>query len=319
MRRRTVISLTLAGAVAATRLTAIAHAVDQPEFPSEYIIPGDQTYPEGIAHDPRSPYFFTGSATDGTIYRGHVSEPRAKAFIPGGRDGLTSALGMKIDDAGRLIVAGAETGKVFVFDSVTGRLLNRFTAEAEGGLLNDLAVASNGDVYITDSFRPYLYRITRNELEHAPGDAPLKPWLNLEKTPIKYTEGFNLNGIVVTPDQRHLIVSKTNNSTLYRIDLRRKTAKALDLGDAKVNGDGLLVRDDILYAVENDPQDAIAVLRLTHGKPRATLVRRVTDPRLRVPSTAAFDGRGTLLVVNFQITDPTPQLPFTVVRVRVSR
>ncbi|GAT64422.1 superoxide dismutase [Planomonospora sphaerica] len=137
-----------------------------------------------------------------------------------------------------------------------------------------------------------------------------------------YTEGFNLNGITVTPDQRYLVVADYNDGVLHRVDLRRRTVKPIDLGGALVRGDGLLLRGRTLYAVSNadgdGDGDTVNVIRLDVRSGRGRLLARVTDPRLHGPSTAAFDGRD-LLVVNFQYGATSPVLPYTVVRLTPDR
>src|SRR4051812_40548854 len=69
----------------------------------------DDVYPEGVAA--RGGTFYVSSTTDGTIYRGTVTRPVARPFLPGGADDRTSAVGLEL--AGRtLFVAGGATGRV---------------------------------------------------------------------------------------------------------------------------------------------------------------------------------------------------------------
>jgi len=294
------------------------HQHQHHQRPGSYVLAGDDAYPEGIARDPRGPYFYVSSLTDGRIYRGDVRSSRTTVWLAGNAaDGRTTAGGMKVDRAGRLIVAGGGTGYVWVYDTRSGDLLHRFATGIPNSMLNDVALAANGDVYVTDSFQPTLYRIPAGQLRGGVGaTAPLRPFVDLRGTSIDYDDGFNLNGLVVTPDQRYLIVADYNDGALHRVDLRRRTVSAIDLGGAAVHGDGLLIRGGLLYAVSNvdGNGDTVNVLRLHSQATRATLLARVTDPRLHGPSTAAFDGRD-LLVVNFQYGATDPVLPYTVVRI----
>ncbi|MBG0831837.1 SMP-30/gluconolactonase/LRE family protein [Planomonospora sp. ID67723] len=329
MRIHRLLSLAVAAVVLASSAgTASATATEaagvaaQADRPGVYVLAGDDAYPEGIARDPRTPYFYVGSVTDGRIYRGDVRSPQTSVWLPGNAaDGRTTAGGMKVDAAGRLIVAGGATGFVWVYDTRTGALLHRFATATPNSMLNDVAVAGNGDVYVTDSFQPTIYRIGAAELRGGSGaTAPLRPFLDLRGTDIVYTEGFNLNGITVTPDQRYLVVADYNDGVLHRVDLRRRTVRPIDLGGALVRGDGLLLRGHTLYAVSNADGDGntVNVIRLDVRSGRGRLLARVTDPRLHGPSTAAFDGRD-LLVVNFQYGATSPVLPYTVVRLTPDR
>jgi sugar lactone lactonase YvrE len=281
--------------------------------PDSYRLPGDKTFPEGIARAPASPAFFVGSYADGTVFRGDVRAPDPQVFLPPGADGRTSVMGMKVDRAGRLIVAGADTGKVWVYDTRTAALLHTFETGIPGSFVNDVAVAANGDVYVTDSLQPRLYRIAAAELA-VPGTTALGVFRDLRGTAIDYQDGFNLNGIVVTPDQRALVVADYNDRKLYRIDRNNGDVAEIDLGGESVTGDGLLMRGRTLYAVSSEDGDVIDVVDVDGTGTRGRLRERVAHPALLAPSTAAFDGPD-LLVVNFQNGSEHPVLPFNVVRI----
>jgi hypothetical protein len=174
-------------------------------------------------------------------------------------------------------------------------------------------VADNGDVYITDSLQPNLYRITAAELASSETDQPLQTYMDLSPY-MQYQRGVNANGILVTPDQQHLVVAHYNVQILYLIDLAEKVAEPIDLGGELVSGDGLLLRDGILYAVSGPDFPAlISVVELSDDYLSGTVLQRWKDPALHGPSTAAFDG-DDILVVNFQAGATHPLLPFDVVR-----
>src|SRR5438105_4952933 len=78
---------------------ALAAAAPAADRSRTYAIPGDKVFPEGVAYDAASKAFYVGSTTDGQIFRGRIDGPAAVGFLPGGRDGRTTATGMKV--AGR--------------------------------------------------------------------------------------------------------------------------------------------------------------------------------------------------------------------------
>lgn len=286
-------------------------------LPTSYTIPGDKTYPEGIARQHGTPYFYVGSTSDGTIYRGDVQQPATRVFLPGGRDGRVSVGGMKTDRAGRLIVAGGATGKVFVYDTRTRALLHVFDTGRTDVFLNDVALAPNGDAYISDSTHPALWHITAAELRGSTVRRPLRVGVDLSHTPMVYNAGFNGNGLVVTHDGRYVLLADYNDYAFYRVDLRTHHVVPIDLGGAKgISGDGLLLKGHTLTAVTelDNPDGQIAVLKLNGDYTKAHLVRTVHGHGMHSPSTAAFDGRD-LLIVNFQFQTADPHLPFDVVRV----
>jgi len=272
-----------------------AASVGAASRPSSYTLPGNAVFPEGVAYQPTTGNFFVSSTTDGSVLRGNVMEPTAAPFIAGGGVQF-SAIGVKVDDAGRLIVAGGVTGEVRVYDSATGTPIRTFTT-GTGGFLNDIAVAKNGDLFVTDSFRPVLWRIPAAEIEPGAPEAA-EAWLDLTGT-IPYVAGqFNVNGIVATENGRHLVVSQSFTSELFRIDVATKAVKEVDLGGDAVAGDGLALLGRILYAGEPFLHQ-VAKVSLSGDLSAGTVLSRTTDPSFLTPTTLAV-AAGRLLVVNSQ-------------------
>ena len=105
--------------------------------------------------------------------------------------------------AGRdhLVVAGSVTG-TSSSTTTAGRLVRRF-ATGSGGLINDVAIAPNGDVYATDSMRGLLFRIpARAASKRTSATTRLRPFMRLGDTPI----GAYCNGLVPAGDRYLLVV-----------------------------------------------------------------------------------------------------------------
>jgi sugar lactone lactonase YvrE len=301
-------SLTLFAAALATCI-AVAAAAAAPR-PDAYVLPGQQVFPEGVAYWQGTDTFFVGSTTDGTIFRGNLNDPETTVFSPGGFEGRTAAVGMKVDKHGRLIVDGGATGLVSVLDAHTGQLIRKFSTNFTGAqFLNDVVVAKNGDAFITDSMRPVLYRIPAGELRPASGTAPLEAWLDFTGTPLQYQPGFNLNGIVATANGKYLIVTQSNTGKLFRITIATKEVVEIQILGGTVAGDGLWLRGQTLWAVV---RPEILKLKLRHEFTVAEIVKRTTPAELKDPTTIAI-AKGRMLVVNSQFGNRTsPVLPFTV-------
>lgn len=265
--------------------------------------PSTHGNPEGVAFDRRTSAFFVGTVGDGTIYRGTLNQPTATEFIPGGPG--KSAIGIKVA-GGKLYVAGGATGILSVYDIKTKALVASFDTGA-GGFLNDLAVTKEG-VFITDSFRPTLWRVTPAQLKAGSGipeAIPVGP-------EITYQAGFNLNGIVDVHRGRHLIVVQSNTGALFRIDLKEnapggRKIRQIDV-EPLIGGDGLLLDRGRLIVVQGAPP-TLAFVRLGHSLLRGTVVERRSDPTLRGPSTVARAWH-LYLVVNADFATGTT--PFTV-------
>jgi sugar lactone lactonase YvrE len=288
--------------------------------PTSYQLPGNAVYPEGIAFQARTGSFFVSSTTDGTIFRGRLAETHAQVFLAPGQDGRTAAVGLKVSPRGLLYVAGGATGLIFVYDAATRALVGRFdTGPAPQRFLNDIAIAPNGDAYVTDSMRPILYRIPFAAVRNRSATTQTaEPWLNFAGTPLQYTTpGVNLNGIVATNDGRYLIVAQTNTAKLFRITIATKSVAEVNLGGVPVAADGLLLQGRTLLAVARpDIAKVILSADLLHGM----VLSRTNYLSLRFPTTIAR-ARNRLLVVNSQFDRRapglSPALPFTVSSVPV--
>jgi sugar lactone lactonase YvrE len=281
-------------------------------LPSQYVLPGSRVFPEGIAYDERTGLVFVSSTTDGTIFRGRSSDETLTTFLAGGTDGRTTAIGLEVDDEGHLFVAGGATGQVWVYDEITGALLARLSVGGSSPtFLNDIAVDRDGIGYVTDSQRPIIYRVVPNDA----GGYTIEPWLTLTGTPLVYLPGFNLNGIVVSSNDKYLFTIQSNTGKIFRIEIATKEVLQVDVGGALFpNGDGLWLQGNSLYVLQNQ-QETISEIRLQGNHARGTLVSQTTDPSFMFP-TSLVGARGRLLVVNSQFDKRapgmTPVLPFTV-------
>jgi sugar lactone lactonase YvrE len=295
------VPLTVTVLVVAAALAGPAHAA--PATSSYLLDPAgpaaDAIFPEGVATDTQ--HLYVGSTTDGTIYRGALGGTTATPFLVGGADGRTSAIGLKVSD-GYLFVAGGATGRFFVYDVATGGLVGSYAVPATGAptFLNDVAVAPDGSVYVTDSQRPVLYRVGPGDYA-TEGVETLPIVRDFTGTALQYVpDQFNVNGIVATPDGAYLVLAQSNTGQLYRVAVATGDVSRVDLGGATVSGDGLVLRGSTLYAVERQGEVGFVVtMRLSDDFSAGTVLARTTDPSFDDPTTAAI-ARGRLLVVNSQ-------------------
>jgi Cu-Zn family superoxide dismutase len=282
-----------------------------------YALPGEAVYPEGVAYDPAAGVFYVGSTSTGTIFRGNLESGEVTAFIEASEQGLTGVNGMKVDASGLLWVSGASTGLAAVYDTVDGAPVGQVSngLGPDATFINDVAVSGEGVGYFTDSLTPQLWAIPV-----ADGALGEPEAISFEGTAYTYGEGFNANGIVVTPDDSDVIIVDIGSASLYRYEIASGEVSQVDIGDADLTGgDGLALDGDVLYVCQN-AVGQISRLRLSEDRSSATLIDTFTDPAFAFPTTIALTDRGTVLVCNSQFDrQPTsdPVLPFSVVEVAV--
>jgi sugar lactone lactonase YvrE len=312
----TVLAATLPGASPAPATNVV--------ISTAYELPGDRVYPEGIAADPDTGDVYAGSFVDGTVFRARPGHRVAEVFLPAGADGRKRALGLKVDHArGALWVIDADTG-VAVYDTRSRHLLARFDIpDQDARLVNDLAITPDGDVYLTDSLRARVYRVTPRQLARG-GRAPLTAAFDLTGVLEPHPPGtVTLNGIVADPWGRYLLTVDMTGGDLYRIDLSTEDVRRVGLSGGDVSqGDGMALWNGTLWVAHPIPgANAISRWRLDPGGRTARMERRITDQALQLPTTL-IRRHGELLVVRSQfdkggpVGPGTPRVPFTIASVR---
>ncbi|WP_117214119.1 SMP-30/gluconolactonase/LRE family protein [Allorhizocola rhizosphaerae] len=276
-------------------------------FPTEIALPNGFR-PEGIAIG-ELPFAYFGSLADGSIYRANLATGNG-AVLPAGGPG-TPSVGLKLDDRGRLFVAGGNAGNARVVSARTGEILAGYTfAAAPPTFVNDVVLTPRA-AYFTDSMSPLLYVLRLGRHGRLPDDFTAVPLSG----DLVYQPGFNVNGIVRTPDGSALIVVQSNTASLFRVNPATGEATLVDLGGEPVTaGDGLLLLGRTLYVVQNQ-LNRVAVFRLSLDGRSGRLVTTATDPRFDIPTTVAAFGRRLYLPNARFSTPPTPETPYTAVAI----
>lgn len=294
-------TLTRLGALAlawSALLTApLSHAQPNPSHHSSsfgYDLPAAGILLEGIGYDKQRETFYVSGVNDGgRIYRGRIGEEALEVWLPGGVDGRTTARGIDVDDLGRVFIAGGPSGRLWVV-SPDGATLASLATPA-GTFLNDVWVAPDGAAYFTDSNQPRIWRVAQG----SGGAWQASLWLDATGTIPVVLPGFNLGGIVATPNGRFLLVAQGTTGRLWRIDLATKEVVPVDLGSASiVNADGIVLRGHTLWVVQNFSRQ-ISELALDGDWASGRLVSVTPTPASRTFTTAKI-AKGRLLIVDSQ-------------------
>ncbi len=304
MNRRQALT-TVAAAAAGTILLTPEMAAAGDAFPTEIALPNGFR-PEGIAIGSR-PFAYFGSLADGSIYRANLATGTG-AVLPAGGPG-TPSVGLKLDEGhGRLFVAGGNAGNGRVVSARSGEILASYAFATAPTFVNDVVLTPRA-AYFTDSMSPFLYVVRLGRHGGLPDGFTALPLSG----DLVYQPGFNVNGLVRTPDGSALIVVQSNTASLFRVDPASGAATLVDLGGEPVtNGDGLLLLGSTLYVVQNQ-LNRVAAFRLSRDGRSGRLLTTATDPRLDIPTTVAAFGRRLYLPNARFSTPPTPETTYNAI------
>ncbi|MEV0802084.1 SMP-30/gluconolactonase/LRE family protein [Kribbella sp. NPDC050281] len=282
------------------------------ELPGDPVASGGSKY-EGIGYDVRTQRFYVSETTGGEIHRGSLRSAAATEWLRGdGADGRWTARGVTVDSHGRVYVAGGPNGidhpgapDLWVYDR-DGKLLAALHTGVPNAFLNDVVVGPDGAAYVTNSNAPQVFRVAEKH-----GRWTIRTWVDATAT-IPTQSGFNLGGIVLSPDRRALVVAQGNVGKLWRFDLRTGRVSTIGSGTADlVNADGLVQDGRTLWVVRNFSK-VLTTLRLSQDGRTAQLVSATaTDPD-RVFTTAKL-AQGRLLLVDSKFDVPVGLPPYQVV------
>jgi streptogramin lyase len=171
------VRLVLVAAVTAMSIPLVVRAQARPEI----TINDTGVQAENLTSSQDGTVYF-GSTAKGTIYRATPGAAQAEPWIQASAAGLTNVLGVLADDkTNTLWVCQNNTGgrggapvvgqtALRSFDLKSGAAKGTYPFPANGGVCNDMAVASDGTVYVTESFANRVHRLR-------PGAAALDVWI----------------------------------------------------------------------------------------------------------------------------------------------
>lgn len=260
-------------------------------------------YAEGIATDPASGHVFLTSIRHRTVYeldgRGEVRD------LGLARQGAGAVMAVRVAPDGRhvwAVTAGIPAMREYGPPDSTeasllrirrddGQIVQRWNLAADGQahVLGDVAIGPAGDVFVTDSRAPLIFRLPKG------GDT-------LER--ITHPLFRSLQGIVPDPGGRQVYVADYSHGVL-RVDL--ETGAVLRLADApgmtSLGLDGLGWYHGSLFGVQNGVSPPrVICLELSPGGDSNTRVRTIDRniPLADEPTALAFLGDRLVYVANSQ-------------------
>ncbi len=267
----------------------------------------EQAYPEGIAWSPAQKVFFVSSVHTGVVgkvtpegkYTPFISDEKIVSSVGLHFDAKRNLLWVAIGDVGASKRSSAATqGKLAAlaaYDATTGERrayhdLGSLVEGAGGHFANDMAIDAAGNVYLTDSFAPVVYRIDSKGVASV-----------FARSEAFKGEGFNLNGIVHHPDG-YLLVGKYNSGEIFRISTTKNPGEVqrVKLSAPVTGADGMVLRGrDRISIVQNLGADQVLDVVSTDSWQTATLQPGRKSAR-SFPTSGVLVGKD-LYVLNAQL------------------
>jgi sugar lactone lactonase YvrE len=256
-----------------------------------FIVPERDLIPESIAYDPVDKAFYMGSLGKCKIIR-IDSRKKITDFAGPRQDGLLPVLGMRVDPERRVLWActgfgyphdGVEkelfgTTGIFKYDLKSGKLLKKYMLpKEENRFFNDVALAPDGTVFMSDSHLPAVYTI----------DAKKEVLEKLTDLP----DSLYPNGITYSPDSGKIFVSAYNRIAV----VNRKTGKVSKLAhpdDYFISAcDGLYYYKNSLVGIQNTIGKGRIVRLMLDKKQEKVIHMKILErenPLFMIPTTGAI-------------------------------
>lgn len=260
-------------------------------------------YPEGLDADPATGAVYLSSIRHRTVYRVARGQSDAVDLGLGARPDIGAVMGVRFDPKRRLLwlttvglpaMAGFQSADTSLAALVAvrpddGTIVDRFDLPAgEPHVPGDLAIGPAGDVFVTDSRSPIVFRLP-------PGGQALES--------IRHPLFRSLQGLAPTRDGRYLYLADYAHG-LLRMDLSSRTVTRIALtGEGSSLGiDGMMLAGTSLYAIQNGVAPP-RVVRFDLGPDGLTARVHVIDrhlPAADEPTILTILGNQVIYVANSQ-------------------
>ncbi len=276
------------------------------DLPEQVIAAHEGLFPEGVEWDSVNGRFLLSSTSEGTVYA-VADDGSVTPFIQDDR--IPSSLGLEVDEMGnRLLVAATDMerkGFLGIYDLSSGENLAwvdfaPLTPNDPEHFVNDVAVDSQGNAYVTDSFAGVIYRV----------DVAGAASIFLEDE--SFSTNFALNGIVYDEASDSLIAVRVPD--LIKIPLASPYQfTTVQLDKSLVGADGLVFTDDnTLVVVTNNPPHVYQVV--SDDEFASARITGTFEPGNVNPTTvAARDGQAYVLY-SYLNAERTTLTDFPIVR-----
>lgn len=261
-------------------------------------------WPEGVDYDPRTGDFYLASVRRRTIAR-VARDGSTRELWPSDIRGIGAMLGVRLDPVRRVLwattsglrqmhgyaPADSAIAAILRIDQRSGRIERRWDLPVitGGHVLGDVTIGPRGEVYVSDSNEPVLYRIR-------PGTDTLERF--------RHPLFRGLQGMAVSPDGRFVYVA---DYALGLLRVRTSDGTVVRLADAPASTslgcDGIVLHRGAIVAVQNAVSPARIVRFALNAAGDSIVGVRVLDQQPALapePTIGTMVGNRFVYVANSQ-------------------
>jgi hypothetical protein len=236
---------------------------------------------EGMTYDAVGKKFYFGESLSKRILS-YTFDGKPAGYIDAAKDGMTSVLGMNVHK-GHIWICGAigtdSTRKmcIFEYDLKTSRLINKYPdTSGKAQLFNDVAITSNGDVFVTETYTRSLYKADRNNFVAT---------LYMHNDSVRDANGITANGnTIFVSTSRGFTAINTINDSIRKLQL----ANFIIAGN-----DGLYHYKNSLVGIQN-VLFPVSINQYFLDSAQQKIIKGHTlasdDPSFAIPTTGAIVG-----------------------------
>jgi WD40 repeat protein len=273
-----------------------------------FTIPEKDLIPEGITFDPTTGDFYLSSIFKDKVVK--VSKGKTTDLFSAGHEGFQGGVGLHVDHKRRILwtCSGNIMGNKFrraihAFDLNTMKVLKKVVhpIDTVKRFYNDLVIADDGSVFITDTFDNSLWKWSLDmESPDEKNIGPVK--LSLDAV-VEFP-----NGIAITPDNEYLIVATARGLKRVNINTNHVELLAKPEGSLSSAGlDGIEYYKGSIVAVQNgyNKNSEMKLVRYflskDHDKIEKVVVLDTGNKYFNVPTTLTIVNDEVFVIANSQL------------------
>lgn len=252
--------------------------------------------PEGIAIDSKTRKIYLNSLKNNKIVSSSVDGSNPSTFLQSNKHNYLSGFGMTIKGdtlyaLGNSLTEGKNKSILLLLQLSSGELIDSYSINnSDSHYLNDLAISSNNEIFITDSQSNKIYKIKRPS-------KTIEIYLDSEKIP-------NSNGIAISDNNQFLYLASEKGVCIVETISKELINEP---NDSYSSIDGLKFYKNNLYGIVNGwvDQSQNGLFKFTLSETQSEILKsnRLIEftENFRIPTTFDILDGNIYFVINTQL------------------